>query len=384
MSDPVTVAPLESGSGGVSLIVPDRPATLIPGARELHFPGNDHPLTLVRADGGLPLGGASSQEILDNCALPRDRNPYLVYLRSLSNDESRRAMRGCLDRIAALFAHHAGAAPADSGQGFPWHRLRFAHTAAMRALIAAQPWAPAYANKHLAALRRVLRYAWKLDLIGAEEYQRAADVDRIEGSRIPAGRSVAAAELDALLRACVDDDSPAGVRDAAIIAALYSTGCRRAELADANREDYEPGQRALRIIGKRNKEREVYLQEGAAVYIGRWLTMDDRRRGALFAPLNRWGQIRDGHMTADAMGKVMAKRADEAGVPSVSPHDLRRSFIGDLLDAGVDLATAQQLAGHASASTTAGYDRRPARTRQAAVDRLRVARPDELAEKSEA
>ncbi|MGW6500259.1 tyrosine-type recombinase/integrase [Nonomuraea angiospora] len=53
------------------------------------------------------------------------------------------------------------------------------------------------------------------------------------------------------------------------------------------------------------------------------------------------------------------------------PHDhFRRTFIGELLDAGVDLATAQALVGHASPATTARYDRRPERTRRAAVDKL--------------
>ncbi|GAA0968576.1 tyrosine-type recombinase/integrase [Actinocorallia libanotica] len=66
----------------------------------------------------------------------------------------------------------------------------------------------------------------------------------------------------------------------------------------------------------------------------------------------------------------MTRRAAQAGIPDITAHDFRHTFISDLLAAGVDIATVQSLAGHESATTTAGYDRRPAAARRAAVDLL--------------
>jgi integrase len=102
----------------------------------------------------------------------------------------------------------------------------------------------------------------------------------------------------------------------------------------------------------------------------------------LFCPISRGGNLRrrDGRpagMTGQAIAQLLTRRLAAAGATTATPHDFRRTFIGELLDAGVDLATTQELVGHASPATTARYDRRPQRRRQEAVDRLNLpeARP---------
>lgn len=307
------------------------------------------------------------------------RDPYLVYLDSLSSQESRRAMRGCLDRLAALVSGEE----AVSGAGRPWHLLRYEHTVRLRALMIARGWSPAYVNKHLVALRRVLREAWRLGRMTAEEYQRAADLPTVEYTRLPTGRHVPSEVVGAALAACDGDDSPAALRDAALLAVLYSTGCRRAEIAGMALGDYDAGARSLRVRGKRDKERLVYLTAEAVGRVERWLAVRGTREGALFCPIGRYGspRVRDGApaaMTGQAVADILTRRLAQAGAAPRTPHDFRRTFIGELLDAGVDLATAQALVGHSSPATTARYDRRPERRRREAVDRITLPPPRPL------
>ena len=123
-------------------------------------------------------------------------HPAAVYLAGLS-PSSRRTMTAALDTIAQLGQGN----PEVTCWDVPWHLLRFQHTQIMRSALADQ-YAHTTANRMLSALRGVLKAAWKLGLMTAEEYQKATSVESVRGETLPSVRSLAAGELVGLLHVC--------------------------------------------------------------------------------------------------------------------------------------------------------------------------------------
>ena len=254
---------------------------------------------------------------------------------------------------------------------FPWSTLRFQHTAAVRAQLNTH-YSPATVNKMLSALRGVLKAAWRLDQMSAEDYQRAIDIDRVIGERLPAGRSLAPGEVAALMDACSKANTPLGVRDGTILAMLYGCGLRRAELVALQRADYDGGEGSLKVRGKRDKQRLVPVVGGVEAALRDWMTIRGDQQGPLFVAARKGGRLLARALTTQAIYNMLLERARQAGVAKFSPHDCRRTFVGDLLDRGADIATVQKLAGHANVTTTARYDRRGEATKRKAAELLHV------------
>lgn len=295
----------------------------------------------------------------------RDQNPALVYLARLGSDAGRRTMRATLDKIADAIA------PGQTHETFPWAQLRYQHTQAIRAQLAKRL-APATVNKYLSALRGVLEEAWRLGQMSSEDFQRAKDVKGVKNDVLPAGREIQAAEIQALFEACAEDETNAGVRDAAVIAVLYTGGLRRAEVVGLDLEGYDEETGELRVRGKGNKERLVYIPSSARPLISAWLDVRGREDGPLFWPVHRTGKPFERRMTGQAIWNILEKRVAEASAKTLSPHDFRRTFISQLLDRGADIVTAQKMVGHASVTTTARYDRRGEKAKQEAAELIRV------------
>lgn len=298
---------------------------------------------------------------------PADQNPALVYLAGLNTESGRRTMRQALDAIAHLVS--GGRADLYT---LDWSALRFQHTQAIRARLA-ETYAPATVNKYLSALRGTLKAAWQLGQMTAEDYHRAAAIKSMRSQTLPAGRELTSGEIHALMTACMNDHGPAGARDAALFALLYGGGLRRAEVVALDLDDYNPENGELRVKGKGRKERTAWLTNGAADALADWLAVRGDEPGPLFLPVNKGGRVIHGQrLTSQAVYNMLRKRARQAGVKEFSPHDLRRTFVSNLLDAGADIATVQRMAGHANVTTTARYDRRGEAAKRKAAELLHV------------
>jgi integrase/recombinase XerC len=241
--------------------------------------------------------------------------------------------------------------------------------------------APATINQRLAAIRWYARKIADLALDQDDEWlakhaARVALVEDVKGERLEKGRHIEQGELSALIQVCTSDPSPAGIRDAAIIALAWSTGLRRDEISRIELSDLTnktEDSLDIGIVGKGEKVRMVYVNDGALAAILDWLELRGDEPGRLFVEVNKSGRIGMGQLSGEALRKMLDKRSKQARLSRlITWHDFRRTFAGNLWDAKIDGVTIQKLMGHASQNQTAKYDRRPEATRRAAVKVLHV------------
>lgn len=136
-----------------------------------------------------------------------------------------------------------------------------------------------------------------------------------------------------------------GLRDAAIIETLYSSGIRVSELAGLKVGQLEG--ESLRIRGKGNKDREVYIGKPAYLAILKYL-------GSL--PKNKQKSDRIFALGVRSVQRIFEQASAIAGLdPAATPHTLRHSYATHLLEGGADLRTIQDLLGHSSIATTQIY-----------------------------
>lgn len=158
----------------------------------------------------------------------------------------------------------------------------------------------------------------------------------------------------------VDISNEAGLRDRAILEALFSTGLRVSELSKLNRDQINFKTREFGVIGKGGRARVVFVSDSAAFWLSKYLD----ERSDVFKPLfirysrdvNSQDKGEKMRLTARSIERTVEKYAKKSRIPiKASPHTLRHSFATDLLSNGADIRSVQEMLGHKNISTTQIY-----------------------------
>jgi integrase/recombinase XerD len=155
-------------------------------------------------------------------------------------------------------------------------------------------------------------------------------------------------------------ETPAGLRDQAILEVLYGCGLRVSELTGLDLADISLSDAFLRVTGKGDKDRVVPLAGAAAralvAYLGEGRPQLHSKRSVTAQDGSAvFLNARGGRLTRVAVFHIVERYGREVSLPHLHPHLLRHSFATHLLEGGADLRSIQELLGHANIMTTQIY-----------------------------
>lgn len=307
-------------------------------------------------------------------------NAAKIYLATLGSKTSVSTVRAKLNCFAKFFGY------ADF-ETCDWHMMRYDNVMHfvehLKSLSAEHRMQTVTINAYLCALKGVAQSAWNLGQISDHDLMRIKSIKQLRVFRKPAGKALSPNESREFLAQC-QGDSPQKLRDRAILLLLLGCGLRRAEVTAIELKNVFLDENRIRLIGKGNKERDVFMNEKVAEAVSAWIKTRNRiirdwnakypwkkgnagdgSSGYLFG---RWTRnfgylVVDRPMNPWTIADIVKKYKTEAeeyasGLKDVTTHDLRRTYATRLLDKGVDIATVKDMMGHSNISTTALYDRR--------------------------
>ena len=150
--------------------------------------------------------------------------------------------------------------------------------------------------------------------------------------------------------------TPTPLRDLALLEVLYGAGLRVSEAISLRLDAVFLDDRALRVLGKGDKERVVPLGRPACAALARYLEHERPRLVTSGRCQEVFASPRGRKLTRQAVFALIRRLAERAGIEvTLSPHGLRHAFATHLVERGADLRVVQTLLGHANISTTEVY-----------------------------
>lgn len=194
-------------------------------------------------------------------------------------------------------------------------------------------------------VRRILSsfFSWLED----EDYIVKSPVRRIH--KVKTAKTVKDTLTDENLE--VLRDTCDNIRDLVIIEMLTSTGVRVGELVKLNRSDIDFTERSCIVLGKGNKEREVYFDARTKLHLHEYLQQRTDSDTALFVSKN----APHTRLTIGAIQRIVRNLGQEAEIAKVHPHKFRRTLATRAIDKGMPIEQVQRLLGHQKIETTMHY-----------------------------
>ncbi|MBO8436988.1 MAG: tyrosine recombinase XerC [Spirochaetes bacterium] len=166
-------------------------------------------------------------------------------------------------------------------------------------------------------------------------------------------RVISPEEVNMLLSSFPSDD-PLSFRDYTLFELIYSSGMRISEAVALDVSSYREEEGSISVVGKRDKERIVFIGQSAKEALERYLDvvrpklLKNPRETALF--LNRRG----GRITRQAAHKRFHETVQQLGLDATI-HTLRHSFASHMIENGADIRSVQEMLGHSDVRTTQIY-----------------------------
>lgn len=281
------------------------------------------------------------------------KSAYTIYLDSLA-PTGRKSMKTLLQQCASILGHEKHI------ERFDWSSLTFEKVHLIRSAFTEAGYAVNSINLAMAGLKGIAKTAFNIGQIDADTLLRINSVKSLKGNAIRTGRRLSTAEVSKLLTCCQRITCPAvRSRDRAILLVGIGAGLRCSEICSLNLNDIDFNNGLLIVKeGKGRKHRQIYLATDILQALDEWTQYRNNNTDALFCKINKGGKVTSCRLSSSGLDYMLSSLQSLSGVEKFTPHDLRRTFITQLLEKGVDLNTVRQLAGHSDVSTTTRYDKR--------------------------
>ncbi len=146
-------------------------------------------------------------------------------------------------------------------------------------------------------------------------------------------------------------DECENIRDLSLIELLISTGMRVGELVNLNINSLNFEDRSCIVLGKGNKEREVYFDAKTKLHLKEYISKRNDSNDALFVSMREPHQ----RLSVSGIELIIRTLGINSNINKVHPHKFRRTLATMAIDKGMPVEQVQKLLGHVKIETTMNY-----------------------------